>query len=635
MYGTETPAYVERELFESESDSIGYLVNTPGCTIIDVDPFDKSLHPFLTQRAKKITCESPLPRMTYSDGNVLHFNTSAEVRGARFMRCNFSAIFREEYQENEDIVYKGNTVQLADKAVIRDDFINVQCFDIYDRLKYENFHSFIQVKPDVERRCALNSASANSNERVNVILLGIDSVSRLAFHRQMPRTLRFLENEMGAFEMKGYNKVEDNTFVNLVPMLSGKFVDELPWDERDSRKPFDDYRFIWKDFEERGYRTLFAEDVGEAATFNYMRAGFRKQPTDYYHRPLSLAVEQSVVFQHSDKNCVGARTETEIMLAWLLEYAREFRDKSHLAVAWISRLSHDTPHLLHAVDRYYRDFFANLKKSGALENTAVVLLSDHGLRYGDILETYVGKLEERLPFCFVALPERLRRKYPRVVHNLQTNTRRLTTPFDIHETLLNLLHFDGNTRRHDVGERAMSLFNTIPEERTCENAGIAPHWCTCQVHTSVSVTAPAVVRGSELVITALNALLYPHVDKCVRLRLARVKDGMMSRVNDAALSLIKDERMENDIKDKKLKFGNRTVTMVDYLLTVQATPGGGLFEATVRHNEEADTFEVMGDISRINSYKGQSDCIELPSLQRYCFCNELWNARTAKLGERA
>jgi hypothetical protein len=36
---------------------------------------------------------------------------------------------------------------------------------------------------------------------------------------------------VSAFELIGYNKVADNTFVNIVPMTTGKFVKELPWTE--------------------------------------------------------------------------------------------------------------------------------------------------------------------------------------------------------------------------------------------------------------------------------------------------------------------------------------------------------------------------------------------------------------------
>jgi len=41
----------------------------------------------------------------------------------------------------------------------------------------------------------------------NFLVLGVDSVSRLNFARHMPRTRRFLLEELGAVELAGFNKV--------------------------------------------------------------------------------------------------------------------------------------------------------------------------------------------------------------------------------------------------------------------------------------------------------------------------------------------------------------------------------------------------------------------------------------------
>jgi len=89
----------------------------------------------------------------------------------------------------------------------------------------------------------------------------------------------------------GYNKVADNTYVNLVPMFAGRYVAELPWDERSSDVPFDNFTFAWNEFSSRGYRTLYAEDAPGIAIFNYNKAGFHHPPADYYLRPFSLALE--------------------------------------------------------------------------------------------------------------------------------------------------------------------------------------------------------------------------------------------------------------------------------------------------------------------------------------------------------
>jgi hypothetical protein len=56
-------------------------------------------------------------------------------------------------------------------------------------------------------------------------------------------------------------KVADNTFVNIVPITTGKFVKELPWTEDMKNVPFDKYDFIWKKYSQHGYRTLYSEDA--------------------------------------------------------------------------------------------------------------------------------------------------------------------------------------------------------------------------------------------------------------------------------------------------------------------------------------------------------------------------------------
>jgi hypothetical protein len=56
------------------------------------------------------------------------------------------------------------------------------------------------------------------------------------------------------------------------------------------------------------------------------------------------------------------------------------------------------------------------------------------------------------------------------------NSRRLTTPFDIHKTLLSLLDFEPDTQTSmNPIERGLNLLNEVPTSRTCEEAGILPH----------------------------------------------------------------------------------------------------------------------------------------------------------------
>lgn len=89
-------------------------------------------------------------------------------------------------------------------------------------------------------------------------------------------------------------------------------------------------------------------------------------------------------------------------------------------------------------------------------------------------------------FLFAVLPKSFKQKYPLAVRNLKRNSRRLTTHFDVFETLKDLSNLDANVlsndkirkRTTDLKEReasmprGISLFVEIPGERSCDSAGI-------------------------------------------------------------------------------------------------------------------------------------------------------------------
>jgi len=114
----------------------------------------------------------------------------------------------------------------------------------------------------------------------------------------------------------------------------------------------------------------------------------------------------------------------------------------------------------------------------------------------------IGKLEERLPFVVVRLPPRLMKVNRRLAAALEVNAARLTTPFDIYETLSDLRDFDG-TSRHGCDrlvKRGCSLLSEIPSERTCESAGVLAHWCACHETDPVDHADTAVTRAAHAVV---------------------------------------------------------------------------------------------------------------------------------------
>jgi len=156
------------------------------------------------------------------------------------------------------------------------------------------------------------------------------------------------------------------------------------------------------------------------------------------------------------------------------------------AFSFFSALTHENMNEAAYMDGHLERFFQSLNDSGGLENTAVVLFSDHGVRFGSSREyrTRMGWYEENMPLLMIAMPESFRRRHAQMMATLHSNQHRLTTPFDVHETIRRLVDisrpYDDRQRIAD-GRQGVSLFDVTLGNRTCKDASIAPVYCECQL----------------------------------------------------------------------------------------------------------------------------------------------------------
>lgn len=81
----------------------------------------------------------------------------------------------------------------------------------------------------------------------------------------------------------------------------------------------------------------------------------------------------------------------------------------------------------------------------------------------------VHRLEERLPFIFIWLPEWFRAEHPEIVQALKINRNRLTNPYDLHLTLKHILELSDRTTKLPPAkscESCQSLFLEMPWNRS-------------------------------------------------------------------------------------------------------------------------------------------------------------------------
>ena len=144
-----------------------------------------------------------------------------------------------------------------------------------------------------------------------------------------------------------------------------------------------------------------------------------------------------------------------------------------------------------------------------LDNTAIVLVSDHGLHYGKHLESFAGQVEHKLPLLKILLPPKVKSRHPQLLAAFRHNRQALTHHYDVYETLRGWTFFPNqppkgfgrvpDKARSSGGAVGLSLFQTINYNRTCEDAEINAELCVCGDERPVPLDAAAATDlGQEL-----------------------------------------------------------------------------------------------------------------------------------------
>ncbi|XP_075725426.1 uncharacterized protein LOC119183341 [Rhipicephalus microplus] len=624
------------------------------CSLPVVHPLHPSVWPHL-KRTVPIQCKVRQPWLTFVDirGN-LRFNQSSGYK-LESLRCTYTPAERD----GDDRVNYGDPVPFTrDGIPLQHDVVYVSCRNYFEIPVYSNVHAVLRIPKSM-----MTSPTPEAQNRPNVLVFGLDSISRLSMMRLLPKTYTFLTEVLGSVVFRGMNKVGDNTFPNLVALLTGMEAYTQLKHPGMNGDTFDDVRFIWDDFKHGGYLTLFAEDFPEYGVFNYLARGFRDPPTDFYFRPYCLAMESSFLMKTSSNLCYGNVPKHKLQI----DYVRRFIEvnngsRPYFAFSFLVEISHEYMQQVAAADEDILQFLTELRDRGHLENTFLFFLSDHGHRFDSIRETFVGRLEERLPFFAVRPPSSSSwlKRYSRTHHGsmishsrsspsslvepttvtsksllkaLQLNAGRLTTPYDTYETFIDILSLGRHGRltakpRSDFG---ISLFRDIPLSRSCDLAKIPEQYCSCDAEEPIELSNKIVEKAALALVDKVNNLLDVGLGngsyRCAHLTIRKIQDAreVFSNVGSPLSSptrVTESSSLANTVGHNSTGDVDRHSASVRRIrVTVVVHPSDAMLEGLLLVQED-QRLVVFDDVSRINKYGRQSSCIEHQTLRKYCYCIE-------------
>jgi len=220
------------------------------------------------------------------------------------------------------------------------------------------------------------------------------------------------------------------------------FIDALP--------------FVWNKFEQAGYVTLYAEDAG-GDIFHTDFYGFEQPPVHHYMRPFWQAAADLQPVETTDSGCLGPLPQYKYVFNYVEQFLSVSRAASYpahvprFAFAFVSGSAENVATFPGRFDDDFAAWLGQLQRSGVLERTVVVLVGDHGPSYGPGRQTMLGRTAERLPLLVVSVPRTFAEKHSAMTRNLATNSDRLVTPLDLHQTLLALIDATDSITQVQVG----------------------------------------------------------------------------------------------------------------------------------------------------------------------------------------
>lgn len=386
-------------------------------------------------------------------------------------------------------------------------------------------------------------------------------------------------------------------------------------------KSVDDWRWVFRDYRDRGYVTMYSEDSPEFATFNYRLKGFRNPPTDHYGRYFWMEAKRHQRASH----CAGNDAMHRLTFNYFLSLFRTYKEHSKFAFINFSDLTHDDINAVQLADQDLFELLTTMEKENYLDETIVFIFGDHGLRFGKMRKTLQGKLEERLPHMSITFPTWFPQKHPKLYEAVKHNSKLLTSPFDIYATLQHVLSYPLPPKGVNIGQ---SLFFPIdPKKRTCASTGVEDHWCPCMNFETVSKGEAIVRRLATFSVEFINKQVEKEGSKvkslCHKLSLKEIKTASREMPNDKVQKFKQssgDHRCDSCGVVLGGKDKNTLVQDTIYQIQFVTSPNDGFYEASVKVVNGRP--RIKGEISRIDAYGHQPDCVAdtYVHLRKYCYC---------------
>ena len=330
-------------------------------------------------------------------------------------------------------------------------------------------------------------ASLDIQARPSFNLVLIDALSRAHFLRTLPKTVQLLrslaekdDDGVEVFEFFRYHIVGSVTIANMPQMLGAYPADDVTYWSKGSQCAECDENWLNRRLKKRGYVTMESTERHNMFFHHKINAGDELGYDHFYDFSscfLGYTEDPNTPVTALGRCMNNNESIDELTFKYTTQFLQNYAPLPRFSYTHIQTAHEPTFQVVQTLDEILPSHLNSID----LSSMFTFITADHGMSYGDFALSYYGQLEYKLPVLYLLAPSKFLTDEMRT--NLKANSQSLVTGFDIYATINSL---SSETDRVEPPQRpagkeftGIPLYERIPRERTCEEAGIQTKYCIC------------------------------------------------------------------------------------------------------------------------------------------------------------
>jgi hypothetical protein len=319
----------------------------------------------------------------------------------------------------------------------------------------------------------------------NTMIIYIDAISRVHFFRTMKKTAKWLERfykpdgdtKFQTYQFLKYHSLGYFTEINTVPAFLGKW-----WLETGGN-------YYVNYFKEKGSMTADVVNPcgrGVATFYNNDMRYLNWGQYDHHHSALFCDPN----YNQADnpytpflgpysirRRCMHGKDVHDYQLEYGYKFWETYSDMPKMLRMQFIDAHEGSLNVVRYLDDKLEKYLTDMENKGMLDDTVILFMADHGNNmpgFVSMMNTQDYNIEKYLPMMFMVVPNSLKKEYKDA---LAYNEQSLVTPWDIHNTLLNI----SGAAINAYNPYGTSLLKKIPGQRfSCDKFRIRDDFCVCK-----------------------------------------------------------------------------------------------------------------------------------------------------------